>query len=145
MFFYWVFFIQVSKVRSDHAVNYLNYFSELFDVYQLKNLELYLWKFGTCDLRKELMSYYHVFPEVWLLLTPNKSGNFHFYNSHLLAETTRNIILVGNGESLAHLSVIAKRYNSPMRSDHAFTPNILVSYHILTKHCKTTFVKIWGL
>ena len=68
------------------------------------------------------------FPWVWLALTPNKSCEFHhFYNSHLLAGTTKNIFLVGNGVRLTHLSVIAKRYNSPVRLVHAFTPNILVS------------------
>ena len=66
-----------------------------------------------------------------VVLTPNKSGKFHhFYNSHLLAGTAKNIFLVRNVIRLAHLSIIAKRYNSPMRSDHAFTPNILVIYHI---------------
>ena len=49
-----------------------------------------------------------------MVLTPNKFGKFyHFYNSHLLAGTTKNIFLVGNVIRLAHLSVIAKRYNSP--------------------------------
>ena len=45
----------------------------------------------------------------------SKFGKFkHFDNSHLLARTTKNISLV-----------------SPMRSDDVFTPNILVSYHIV--------------
>ena len=58
-----------------------------------------------------------------MVLTPNKFGKFyHFYNSHLLAGTTKNIFFVGNGVRLAHLSVIAERYNSSMRSHHAFTP-----------------------
>ena len=122
--------IQVSKVRSEHAVR-LKYFIKLFDVYQLKNLQLCLRKFGTCNLWSELRSYYHVFTDVWLILTPNKFGNFHhFYNSHLVAGPSKNMFLVGNGVSLAYLSVIAKRYNTSMRSDHPFTPNILVSYHI---------------
>ena len=123
-------YIQVSKVRSDHALP-LKYFSKLFDVYHLKNLQLYLWKFGTCNLWGELRSHYHVFPEVWLVFTRNKLGKFHhLYRSHLLAGTTKNIFVAGNRVRLAHLSVIAKRDNSPMRSDLAFTPDILVSYHI---------------
>ena len=52
------------------------------------------------------------------MLALNKFGKFyHFYNSHLLAGTTQIIFLVGNGISLAHVSVIAKRYNSPMRHE----------------------------
>ena len=48
-------------------------------------------------------------------LPPTKFGKFeNFDNSHLLARTTKNISLV-----------------SPMRSDDVFTPNILVSYHIV--------------
>ena len=123
-------FIQVYKVRCGHTVR-LKYFSKLFDVYQLKSLQLCLWKFGTCNLWSEFRSYYHAFTELWCIFTSNKSGNFHhFYNSHLIAGTTKNIFLVGNGISLAHLSVIAKRDNSARRSDHVFTPNILEIYHI---------------
>ena len=43
---------------------------------------------------------------------------------------TKYIFLIRNGVNLEHLSVTVKRYNSPIRSDHAITPNILVSYHI---------------
>ena len=93
----------------------LKYFNKRFDIYPPKNLQLCL---KIWNLWGKLRLYYHVFPEVWSVLALNKFGKFyHFYNSHLLAGTTQIIFLVGNGISLAHVSVIAKRYNSPMRHE----------------------------
>ena len=95
--------IQLSKVRSDRALP-LKYFSKLFHIYQLKNLQLYLRKCGICNLWGELRSYYHVFQEVWLVLTCNKSDKFHhLYSSHLLAGTTKHIFLAGNGGTFGNM------------------------------------------
>ena len=68
----------------------------------------------------------------WSLPLTSLFGKFHhFYNSYLLAGTAVNKFLVENRVNIAHLPVIAKRYNIPMRRfDRAFTTNILVSYDI---------------